>query len=205
MINRNSGQIYVVPLDFKLGYTLCKFSDYTDVAPFDGALVSVLNFRITDLEDIPSVEKLHNFEVLYGPVPLNKLPNTKGKGAWKYIGKVDVSNESIPIFKDTNQIITLSKAIDWSKVGGWRKQYNFHESENVCNYEEVRGLEMRTLYDMRGVGIRATMHFLLLDNKRVEEYYDLSVEKNRRLYLQMINTSFDKKVVAKYNRSVKLG
>lgn len=197
MIEKNSGKIYIVPLGFEMGFTIAKFVDYTDVAPFDGALLYVLNMRLNDVKDLVSLDEINKMEVLFGPVPLNKYINEKGKGAWKHLGTVRILDKSLPVFKDTNQIITLNKSLDWSTVGGWRKRY-FNKGEGSFDYEEVRHLEMLTLYDMRNVEIRATMHFLLLNNMKTEDYYDLRDENYRTIYLQMVNTSFDKKEAKKY-------
>lgn len=197
MIENNSGKIYVIPLEFKLGFTLGKFVDYTDIAPFDGALIYVLNKQFYDVNNLPSSEEIELLKVLFGPVPLNKYINEKGKGAWKKTGKIKVVNKSLPVFKDTNQILTLNKSSDWSTVGGWRKRY-FNQGEGPFDYEDVRHLEMLTLYDMRNVEIRATMHFLLLNNLKIGEYYDLRDENYKTIYLQMVNTSFDKKEAKRY-------
>ncbi|NII26643.1 hypothetical protein HB364_16255 [Pseudoflavitalea sp. X16] len=197
MKKSNSGKVYAFPLNFEQGFALCKFMDYTDVASFDGALVYVLNIYMKTIDELPTTEELTKSKVLFGPVPLNKHINVKGKGAWKLVGAIKVSDDPIPVFKDTNQIVSLQKAVDWSTVSGWRKRH-FNEGGEECEYEEVRYLEMLELYDMRNVEIRTTMHFLLLNNLKVEDYYNLKDENYKRIYLQMINTSFDRSTAKKY-------
>ncbi len=193
MIKESSGKIYFFSLEFDLGFTLCKLYDYTDIAPFDGLLVNVLNIQLKDNGAIPSIEDIDKLKVLFGPVPLNKYPNIKGRGSWEYVGKSETLPKKIPVFKDTNHIIALNKATDWAKVDGWRRRYDFNNSGDYCEYEAVRELEMLVLYDMRNIAIRTTMHFLLLNNKKISDYYNLSDDNYRSIYLQIINTSFDKK------------
>lgn len=197
MVVKNSGKVYAVPLDFDLGYTLCKFIDFTDIAPLTGAIVYVLNLQLKNLEPL-SMREIEKLKVLFGPVPLNKYPNVKGKGSWKLIDKVEKLDDDIPVFKDTNHLITLNKATDWSTVGGWKKKYNFNEGGEYSDYESVRKLEMPFLYSMRNVEIRATMHLILLNHKKVENYYDLSDSNFRAIYIQMINTSFSKRKAVDY-------
>ena len=189
----NSGKVYVIPLEFDLGYSVCTFFDYTDIAPFDGAVISVYNIQFDNLEKTPSIKFIENSKILFGFVPLNKYPNIKGKGAWKLIGKLNILETGIPEFKDTNHIIELHKAVDWSTVGGWKLRLNFTEGGKYFDYESVRNIEMLTLYNMRNIEIRATMHFLLFNKKNIQEYYDLTNDNLRNIYLAMANTSFDKK------------
>jgi hypothetical protein len=155
----------------------------------------VLGRRDT-LQEVPSIIDIDKLGVLFGPVPLNKYPNTKGKGNWHIVGKSNKLSKAVPVFKDTNHIIALHNSVDWSIVKGWRKRLNFHEGGGYCDYETVRELEMLILYDMRNVEIRATMQFLLLNKKKVADYYDLTIDNFRRIYIQMVNTSFDKKKAA---------
>jgi hypothetical protein len=201
MVKENSGKIYLIPLEFNLGFALCKLTDYTDIASFDGALVSVLKKQFYSIEEIPSITDIDKIEILFGPLPLNKYPNVKGKGAWKFVGQTTKLDKKIPIFKGTIERVALYKALDWSTVNSWYK-IDLNDKEAFTDYENVRGLEMRILYDMNSIELRATMHFLLLNNKKVESFYDLGIERNRNIYLHMINTSFEKIEADKYLKAI---
>lgn len=203
MVKENSGKIYFMPLAFDLGFALCKLFDYTDTAPFDGALVSVLQRQFNSAEEIPSIDEIDKLEILFGLLPLNKYPNIKGKGAWKYIGQTMHLTKEKPVFKGTVERVALHRAIDWATVNEWYK-IDINGKQKFSDYESVRRFETRVLYDMNSIEMRATMHFLLLNGKKVENYYDLTIEQNRNLYLQMINTSFDKKSFYKYSKVINL-
>lgn len=200
MILKNSGKIYLAPLNFDLGFVLCKLLDYTDIAPFDGALINVLKKQVKNVESIPSIKDIAGIDSLFGPVPLNKYPNIKGKGAWRYVGQIHPANNEMPVFKSTIERVALYKSIDWSEVKNWSK-VDLYDKQANSEYESIRNLETRELYDMISVEIRATMHFLLLKNEKVESYYDLRNERYRSLYLQMINTSFERQVANKFLKS----
>jgi len=197
MLKENSGKIYLMPLNFDLGFALCKLDDYADIAAFDGALVYVFKKKFDKMNMVPSIKEIEGMEILFGPVCLNKYPNIKGKGAWKYVGQAVQLDKHIPVFKGTVERVALYRALDWTKVDKWYKT-DINGKEKFSDYESIRGLEMQTLYDMSSIEVRATMHFLLLNKKKVENFYDLTIERNRNLYLQMINTSFDKKNADQY-------
>jgi len=202
MIKKNSGLVYAVGLDHELGYTLCKFVDFTDISPFDGGLIYTLKILLPDLESLPSLKIIEGLENLFGPVPLNKYPNVKGKGAWKLVGKMQTFDETVPIFKSCDSKFKLISAIDWSTVDRWAMVFNFKNPSQYYDYEKVRHLEMKILFDMAGIVIRSTMQYLLMNGEKVENYYDLTIDKNRRLYIQMVNTSYSKKDALKYLKAL---
>lgn len=189
----NSGKVYVITLDHGLGYCLCKFIDYTDITPFDGGVLYVLKHFYKYDSEVTISQDFARLDILFGPVPLNKYPNIRGKRAWKFICKIEKFENKIPVFKSSDARVELYNAVDWSKVNRWSMIHNFNDSGEYCEYEKVRHLEMKTLYDMRNVEIRATMHFLILNKKKIKDYYDLADDNFRNIYLAMVNTSFDKK------------
>ncbi|MGN6493383.1 MAG: hypothetical protein ACTHLE_15385 [Agriterribacter sp.] len=194
----NSGRFYAVPLDFQLGYYYCYINDFTDIDPFSGLVIYLISSWVKTSNEIITVQEIKNTERLFGPVPLNKIPNVKGKNAWKSLGQVKDLDDRVPSFKYTQNLITLQKTNNWCSVSGWKKVLNFYQYSGPVDYEDVRYLETTTLYDMQGIIIRTTMHHLLLNKKKVQNYYDLNDSRIRMIYLQMVNTSFDKKLSEKY-------
>ena len=193
MVIKNSGNIYCFPLEFDLGFGFCRYTDHSDITPFSGRLVHVFNLVVKDDKKIPSLESIDSLEILFGPVSINKQPNTRGKGAWKLLGKVKKVDKSLPVFKTTQMALTLNKAIDWSKIGKWRKKYNFNDVGKICDYESIRSMETEWLNGMRDIETRTTMHYLILQNKKISDYYDSKKYEDRSYYIQIANTSFEKK------------
>ncbi len=193
MIVKNSGKIYLFSLDFGFGYACFKFDDFTDVASFTGRIGYVYSIFFEKLENFTEINSIIISKILFGAFPLYREPNTRGKGAWKIIGKIAEPDITIPVFKMTNHTITLWKTNDWSKIDSWQKKYDFNSGSDNCDYEIVRNLEIPTLCSMREIEVRTTMNFLILNKKNVQDYYDLEDSDNRDIYLKMVNTSFDKK------------
>lgn len=193
MVITNSGKIYLFSLDFNLGYGCCRFDDFTDVASFTGRIIYAYNVFFERMEKLPSINSIVNSKILFGPSPLYREPNIRGKGAWKNIGKIIDVDTALPVFKITNHTITLWKTNDWSSIDSWQKKYNFNTGSGYCDYEYLRYLELPILCSMREIEIRTTMHFLILNKKNIQDFYDLNDSENRNIYLKMVNTSFDKK------------
>jgi hypothetical protein len=81
----NSGKIYCFTLDFDFGYCYAQLVDHSDKHDFDGRLIYTYHPQKNKLEDNHVLKIIVTTEILYGPVPLFKYPNVKGKGAWKYL------------------------------------------------------------------------------------------------------------------------
>lgn len=195
MIQQDSGKIYAIPLQFSMGFAPAYLMDYTDQAPFDGVLLTVLKSFAKDFHEIEINEIAKRTPILFGPISLNKRPNIKGKDAWRYLGQDVNIDASEPTFKSTTELVKLHHSTDWASIGNWYKATLTGDTEFVRDYEEVRYLEPRTLYNPEWASIRATMHLLILKNKSVADFFDLSNESFRRIYFELINTSFDKKFV----------
>ena len=60
------------------------------------------------------------------------------------------------------------------------------------NYEDVRRLETLVLNHPTMVKIKVTMIEIISSGKFVSDYYDLNDMGIRNMYLQVINTYFDK-------------
>ena len=54
-------------------------------------------------------------------------------------------------------------------------------------------MEIPVLSSMRDIEIRATMHLILINENKVEDFYDLSDEHLKLIYVRLVNTSFEKK------------
>ena len=81
-------------------------------------MVQVYNL-IENEDKIPnSIHEIITSGIKFGPVPISKYPNTKGKNSWKLIGKNENFTSNLPFFKD--HIGNLSVK-DWSKLSPWRK------------------------------------------------------------------------------------
>jgi hypothetical protein len=187
MVIDNSGKIYEFKLEHNLGYAYCQFNDFTDIVQFNGKLSSVFNIIKKDKESTPSIEQIISSPILFGPNPLFKFPNARGKGAWKFIGQIIMASEPEIVFKDVRDNYTKK---DWTKLNGWFYYKNFLGQSNDCDYEEVRHFELPILYGMRAIETRTTMQLLLLDKKNIADYYNLTDFDFRHIYIQTVNTSF---------------
>ena len=187
MIEENSGKIYQFKLEHNFGFAYCELTDFTDITKFSGKLVSVFSFIESKVHANPDIEQIVHSPLLFGPHPLLKFPNIKGKGAWKFIGKL--KKISIPniIFKDVRDNHTNK---DWTKLKGWHRVKDFEVVGEDCDYEEVRNLELPVLYGMKEIEMRTTMQLLLMNKKSIKDYYDLRDFHVRNIYIQTVNTSF---------------
>ncbi|WP_157208247.1 Imm26 family immunity protein [Mariniflexile maritimum] len=186
-----SGNIYRISLDFDLGFVYAELLDYTDVREFDGILIQVYNYIETGNEKQIDIEKIKSNEILFGPVPINKYPNNKGKFAWKYIGKSNSYSKEFPWFKSFRGLI--NKDDNWSNLSPWFKA-NIHgiDSNSIeYNYEDVRRLETLILNHPEMVKIKVTMLLLINKGEIVRDFYDLTNIGNRNMYIQLINTYYD--------------
>lgn len=83
MKNEYSGNIYKFPLKFDKGYAFAEVLDYPDISDFDGILLQVFNAIDKDKDSKTySIKDIKATGIKLGPLPVNKYPNIKGKGAW---------------------------------------------------------------------------------------------------------------------------
>src|SRR5436190_23560405 len=139
-----SGNIYRFHLGAGLGLdAYCQLLDFSDISTFDGKKITV--FKLLDNTDSQNtnIEEIKASGVLFGPVPIMKYPNTKGKGAWKFIGKDEDYDKEIPVVKNVQRVLTAN---NWASVGKWwYKLYGFKERSEYLDYEDVRSLEIQYL------------------------------------------------------------
>ncbi|HWJ27971.1 MAG TPA: hypothetical protein VNS32_15605 [Flavisolibacter sp.] len=200
MIEENSGKIHRFKLDFNLGFCYCIQFDFTDITKFSGKLIYVYDLISTESTCSINIEQLTSSSFLFGPKPLLKFPHIKGKGAWEYIGKIDNLIKPRIIFKSVRDNYTMK---DWTKLKGWHKYEDFETVGVDCNYEEIRYLELPVLYGTSEIEIRSTMHILLLNKKRVNDYYDLEDLHLRNIYIQTVNSSFKLDEANKFLNEIK--
>lgn len=204
MIKKNSGKLFLVPLDYNLGYVIARYMDFTDYSTFNGNLIYVYHKFFKDIPDNAEIAEIDKCDILFGPMCINKKPNERGKGCWKLLKQLNVKNIDPPVFKRTENSYHLLFAMDWSEVKDWRfyREFNYL-SEEEYPYEDLREYETDHLYDKRDVVIRATMHHLILSKKNILDYYDLEDERLRFIYLPLVNTSFKNKDTKKLIKIVK--
>lgn len=197
MNKQNSGKIFSFELDHKLGYGFCLLIDHSDRFPLNGSIIYVYNFFKKKPAKPDEISLIEKSMFLFGPTPVNRTPITRGRHAWKYIGKTGKFSNKLPIFKSTRNIRTLNSSDDWSIAGGWFQKIDFNDIGESMNYDDLRHLEAEFLYSLSEIVIRATMHFLLNKGEQVEDYFDISRREYRSIYIQILNTSIDKKKATK--------
>ncbi len=76
----------------------------------------------------------------------------------------------------------------------WVKEDRFGESMQSieCEYEEVRGLEVSILNHVDSVIDKVTMMTIIKEGNDVKDYFDLKQLGNKNLYLQVVNTYYEK-------------
>jgi hypothetical protein len=197
----NSGKIYRFNLDFDFGFSYAQLIDHSDKYDFSGRLIYVYTPQKIISHQNNELKEIVASKILFGPVPLYRYPNVKGRGAWKYIGKTTQFIRTPPVFKKV--LASEYDTWDWSKLKTWYSLTSFEKRSDFVNYEDVRYLEMPVLHTTRDIEIRTTMHKILLDKKKVEKYYDLRDTDLRLLYIELINTCFKKNETLKYLKSIK--
>ncbi len=194
MIKENSGLIYRFPLDFGLGYAYAWYDDYTDISTFNGRLVKV--FRgVYPEKDNPSIEEIKASELLFGSVMLYKNIPTRGKYAWKLVGKVAELDEKVPDFKYLRGML-IEK--DWSQLSPWYRIEDLNKSREQRIYEELRHLEPTILNSHIGIGIRTSMLILMERGEDVFSYYDMKDRGMRNLLEHNLNTVLSLEEAQKY-------
>ena len=191
MIDKNSGNIFRFPLEHGLGYGYAEVLDSSDSGTWE-YLAYVYNYFVNN-EVFNDIEKVIKSGVYMGPFNITRYPNTKGKKAWKLIGRNENFNKNLPSRKSFTGDIGF---YDWSKLNPWRlfkgPIYEFEEVE----YEKVRYLEYVNLLTHKdSLPKKVTMKRLIEMGKKVGEYYDFSDLGNRNVFVQVINTYFSQEKV----------
>ena len=195
MIEKNSGKIFRLPLDYDLGYAYCQTLDYTDIDPFNGRIAMVYDLIDKEKRENVDFNKLTQRPTIVGAHPMIKFPNSRGKDAWKLLGKVKL--KIIPLIQFKYHLrATMEK--DWTKLTCWRITGIGFESSNECvNYEKIRHLEIPVLYGKDSLIIRTTMYYLIKNNQKVSNFYNLKEFFERTIFIETVNTNFNKKTAIK--------
>jgi len=158
--------------------------------------VLVYTYNIYGKSDF-KVDEIVKADYLLNPIRIYEYPNTRGRGAWKIVGKTDLIEKDIPFFKDT-VTTNLINVEDESKIEDWRYKKNFNELFQADSYEQVAHLEHQFMLYKEIIVLRATMEIIRLRGEKVESYYDLTNENLKWEYLRAINIPFIKDIPLEY-------
>ena len=194
MIETTSGSIYKFQMEFGLGWAFAELLDYSDESEFDGKLLQVFNVIDTEkTQNLRSIEEIKDSGVLLGPAPVNKYPNIKGKNAWILYGRDEKYSTDTIVSKKLRALLVKN---NWADLKPWFKQYPFQPKLQPieCDYEEVRHLETMILNHPDTIRIKATMMKLIGKGEKINSYYDLKDMGNKNLFLQVVNTYYEKEI-----------
>ena len=197
MRNTRSGNIYKFEMEFNQGWAFAELLDYSDISEFDGRMIQVFNITDTNKnQNLMTVDEIINSGVLFGPAPLNKYPNVKGRNAWILYGRNERCSTKTVITKHLRGLLAKD---NWSELKPWFKQFPFQSEQAPieCNYEEVRNLETMILNHPDTVRTKITMMKLIEKHEKINKYYDLKDIGNRNLFVQIVNTYYSKEQAKK--------
>jgi len=205
MNTENSGKLYILPLDYEFGYVYAELLDYSDTQSFDGILVRIYALDCDASKKVGEypIEDIVSSNVIFGPVPINKYPNVKGKNAWKYIGKnVNYTRNSL-FFKRLRGLLFKSK--NWEDLETWFKfEWDNDDFEAIqCTYDEVRNLETTILNHLDGIKVMVTMMKIIEKGEKVKDYYNLLELGMINLYIRLVNTYYSKEESKELLKEVK--
>jgi hypothetical protein len=170
-----SGTVYGFLLPANLGYGYAKYMNFID--EFETAAISrvfqVFDIRTEKLET--EIGFLENIDYLFGPRILFKMPNTRGKGAWKIIGEFTTKKDlEHPVFVD-------KRANGWIPVDYSEKK---DKDYGFLPFEQVKHLEPPTLSTNDMLSTRAAMTFLKNsgDSELIKDIFDLKEDWLKRLF-----------------------
>ncbi len=187
-----TGSVLEFKLPLELGYAYCKIFDFRYIREFDGVLAKVYDFIIK--EPVKDIIILKEKEWLFGARRMPWLPNTRGKGAWKFKGVLVAEEDNIiPDFKYSNQSAPFIE--DESSIKDWYAIKNIKESSNQpCFYKQVKHLEDTVLTTQNGIVIRTAMEYCRMNGLDIKEYFDLDQTLNLMTYRRMINVPVYKSI-----------
>ena len=184
-----SSKVYQFKLHHNLGYGFAEVYDFTDDHPFDGCFVYVYNRIDQNPQKCYNLSDLRPSGIAIGPITLNKFPNVRGVGAWKFLFQTaDLLIKDLPVTKSLRGIETIDN--NWDNLKDWY-QYPYAEGKLAfVPYSNVRHLETRVLNSMENVVQKFSMKCLIDEGKLVSQYYDLSNTGIKRVYIDLINTYY---------------
>jgi hypothetical protein len=167
-------------------YAFCKFFDFKHLSGFHGLLAQVFD-KFTNTAD-NTIDDLKTSDWLFGPRSMHKWPNLRKDSTWKLLGILNSpEDDNVPDFKGVQ--VFESVVEDESRIGPWYCIRNLTERGDNCDYEQVKHLE-RIILTTSSLGLvwRTGMEYCRINDLKVDDYYNLSDEGVRNMYLQMINT-----------------
>lgn len=180
-----SGSIFEFKVPKKIGYAYCKIIDIRNIREIDGVLAKVYDCIVE--KPIKDISILDKKDWLFGARKLYDLPNSRGKGAWKYRGVLIADDDNIiPHFRTSPKSSPLNE--DDSVISEWYVVKNLTEmSDTPCTFESVRHLENTTLGSTIGIEIRTAMEYYRINNLDIRKDFDLDDMANWNNYRSMIN------------------
>ena len=194
MVEENSGKVFAFKLDHDFGFGFAEAYDFSDDHPFSGRLIFVYNLIVDNLEQNVSLAKIVSSGIALGPITLWRYPNSRGKGAWKFLGKMNrYIIDAYPSAKDLRANPFLHN--NWSEFDKWYISSNDHDPLQYVPYETVRRMETRILNSKEGVVEKFTMKHIIDSGLKISDYYDLTDLGTRNMYVQLVNTYFPEEKV----------
>ena len=180
-----NGSVFEFKIPLNMGFAYCKLLDFRSIREFDGLLVKVYDY--ISKEELLDIDILNNKEWLFGARRMPNIPNTKGKGAWKFKG-VLVSKDDyfIPDYKYSSKSSPLVS--DETMINEWNVVQNINKPlDSIFSYESVNHLEDTVLTTQRGVEIRTAMEYCRIKDIDIKSYFDLDDMSNWNIFRTMIN------------------
>jgi hypothetical protein len=190
MIRERSGTFFRFKLDFDFGFGFAEVYDFSDTHSVDSVIVYVYNRIDGKTADSYRVEEISSSGISLGPIRLYSYPNTRGVGAWKYIGNRDSYIIEEPnVSKNAQELSPL--VYDWSTLKRWhRSNWNTETGPEYVPYETVRTLETRILNTNFSIVRKTTMKRIIDSGKDIRTYYNLGELGNRNSFVQLVNTYY---------------
>ena len=114
------------------------------------------------------------------------LPNTRGRGAWKFKGVLISEDDAlIPDFKYCEWHI--KDGVDESTLDRWCAIININQSSGYLPYNSIAHLENTILTGKLGIEIRTAMEYCRANNIPIESKFDLIRLGTYNVYKQMKN------------------
>lgn len=181
-----SGSIFQFNVPKNIGYGYCKVLDFRHLRKIDGILAKVFDLIVeSPLDDINDLRKI---EWLFGARRLYDLPNSRGKGAWKFKGvEISKDDNEIPDFKYSPKLSPTTE--DESLIQNWYVSRNLKELnyDEVYSYSQVRHLEDTVIDSTISIEIRTAMEYYRKHQMDLEKDFDLEDMANWNNYRRMTN------------------
>jgi hypothetical protein len=178
-----SGDVISIPLLKDLGYAFCKYIDLTKLNS------KILMPEVIKVYDLRSNDQSlnHSFQstpYLLNPISVAGLLPTIKAGFWKVIGKVELTEDdhTIPDFKSGNS------TWEESEKGEWFLHKHGQLQSIRASFEDVKYLQPFVNLSTSNIELRLTMYHLLNEKKSVKDYFDLSDERYKWHFKQVMES-----------------